>query len=96
MKHTAYFNRFCLELPAEAVTDCSHSGACDSDVAHWAPKIERPADCTPEALRAELREYGAWDSEELADDAANWERIVWLAAGNIRDELVMADSNPFF
>ncbi len=36
-----------------------------------------------DALRAELREYGAWDDEQLADDAANWDRIVWIAAGDI-------------
>lgn len=83
----AQFNRFEIEMPDQAVTDCSHSGACDEDVSFWAPKITRDNErCTPESLRAELSEYGAWDDEELSDDGENWKRIVWLAAGNIREE----------
>jgi len=82
----ASFNRFELRIPGSAVLGCSHSGQCDSDVAHHAPKIYRPASCTPMALRNELKEYGAWDENELGDDEANWGRIVWIAAGNIRDE----------
>lgn len=83
---TEMFDRFEISMTRDASLDCSHPGDCDDEVAYWAPRIERPADCTPEALRAELREYGAWDDDELADDEANWRRIVWLAAGNIREE----------
>ena len=83
---SAYFNRFCLSMLPEAVRDCHHQGQCDADVECWASKVNRPADCTPEALRAELEEYGAWDAEELADDDQNWRRIVWIAAGNIQEE----------
>ena len=104
MKHTlkpkslywASFNRFELRLPGQAVTDCSHSGTCDADVAHWAPIVaaqtekddfaNRP---TPHKIRAELAEYGAWDAEDLTDDAVNWRRLVWCAACNIAE-----DDNP--
>jgi hypothetical protein len=89
----AYFNRFSLDLPDEAVADCSHSGACDEDVKFWQSRIPRPAEITPEKLAAELKEYGAWDDEELADDAVNWNRIVWLAAGNIKEEQSQAERN---
>ena len=82
----ASFNCFALRLPGDCVADCSHSGPCDADVVHWAPLVTRPADCTPDALRAELKEYGAWDADELADDAANWRRILWIAAGNISED----------
>ena len=84
---TAYFTRFTLDIPAEAVADCSHQGACDDDVEAWSSRIDRPSDITPKALRAELKEYGAWDAEELADDDANWRRIIWLAACDIKEEL---------
>ena len=84
---TAFFERFELALPDQAVADCSHQGACDDDVEYWARKLERPAALTAEAVAAELREYGAWDDEELADDEANWRRIIWIAAGNIREEI---------
>lgn len=83
--NTAYFDRFSIDLPDEAVQDCSHQGQCDADVEAWAGRIARPADATPEALAAELKEYGAWDAEQLADDAANWHRIIWIAAGNIKE-----------
>ena len=83
---TAMFERFEIELPPEAVADCSHAGPCDIDLDFWAPLTPRPAEVTPEKLAAELKSYGAWDQEELADDGQNWKRIVWLAAGNIKDE----------
>ncbi len=82
----ASFNRFELRLPYACVLDCSHQFACDEDVAAWVDRIARPDDCTPDALRAELKEYGAWDKEELSNDAANWSRIVWIAAGNIKED----------
>lgn len=85
-KRTAQFERFALTLPAEAIAACSHPGDCGPDVEAWAPEIDRPAEITPEALRAELEEYGAWDDAQLADDNANWERIIWIAAGNLREE----------
>ncbi len=83
---TAYFDRFALELPDEAVSACSHQGDCSADVEAWASEIARPPECTAERLAAELREYGAWNDEQLADDEANWERIVWIAAGDIQEE----------
>lgn len=80
----ATFNRFEFEMPDEAVADCHHQGACDEDVEYWAKRI--PCTIDPELIRAELKEQGAWDTEELADDAQNWRRILWIAAGNIQDE----------
>jgi hypothetical protein len=94
----ASFNRFQFRMPGEAVTDCAASGSVDVAVALWAPRIAtltralyaddpaNPWNPTPEKVREELRETGAWDEDELADDAENWKRIVWIAAGNIADE----------
>ena len=81
----ATFERFEIEMTGNAALDCSHSGDCAEDVEYHAPNIKRPENCTPERLAAELKEYGAWDAEELADDAKNWHRIVWIAAGNIAE-----------
>jgi len=69
-----------LTLPGECITDISQPGDADETVRYWARKITRPESATPEAIAEELREYGAWDAEELADDAANWRRVIWLAA----------------
>jgi len=40
----------------------------------------------PADIAAELKDYGAWDETELADYDANIQRILWIAAGNIREE----------
>lgn len=81
----AQFNRFELEIPAEAVPACSHSGSCDADVSFWAPKINRSEDLSSEKLAAELKEYGAWEKSELENDSQNWQRIVWLACCNLAE-----------
>lgn len=68
-----------------------HQGACDDDVADLAkvPAVKRQlAKIDPELLREELREYGAWDTEELADHAQNLQRILWIACGDICDRHV--------
>lgn len=85
----AIFNRFTIYMPREAMEDCSHSGSCDSDVSHWAPilqKLDQNKEISPEDIRAELKEYGAWEVSELEDDSTNWDRIVWCAACNLKEE----------
>ena len=84
--YVAQFERFEIEMSGNAALDCSHSGDCAADVEAHAPDIKRDLKrCSPERLAKELKEYGAWDGEELKDDTANWQRIVWIAAGNICD-----------
>lgn len=97
----ASFNRFEMRIPGAAVAAIAHPGPADSDVAHWAPVVRRQmeTDCfpnrpTPDKIRAELAEYGAWSDEELADDAANWRRIVWCAACNIAEDDAPDCSEP--
>lgn len=77
--------RFELQIPGEAIEDIFQPGPADETVEYWAKKIERPARATAKALRDSLREYGAWDESELADDAANWHRVVWSAACDLGD-----------
>ena len=38
-------------------------------------------------IRDELAGYGAWDDDELIDDESNRGRIVWIAAGDIWEEV---------
>ena len=66
----------------------SHSGPCDSDVAagRECPSLAKQlATIDPAVLQAELKEYGAWTAEELTDHDANLDRILWLAANDIRE-----------
>lgn len=86
----ACFNRFEIAMDMDDALSCSHQGQCDQDVADL---LDTSADINAqldaigaEAIRQELKEYGAWDCEELADDAQNRHRIVWCAANDIKDE----------
>jgi hypothetical protein len=91
MNHPAYFDRFTLTLPAQAIEDCAQSGDVSAPVADWAtdPEISAQFDAiAPADIAEELRGYGAWDDEEITDDAANRKRVLWIAAGNIRDEML--------
>lgn len=82
---TAYFDRFFVELPEVAVEECSHQGACDSDVKRWREKINL-SHINSAILSKELKEYGSWSDEELKDRINNEERIIWIAACNIKEE----------
>jgi hypothetical protein len=86
----AYFNRFTIQLTKSQAESCSHSGDCDCDVEELLKNkaIQRQLSCiSAEDIAAELKEYGAWDFEELSDSDANKRRILWIAAGNITEEL---------
>ena len=82
----AQFNRFEIKMTKSQATSASHQGRCDDDVTALLelPAIKRQfKKIDPALIAAELREYGAWDEAELSDIAANQERIVWLATGDI-------------
>lgn len=77
-----------LELSLEDANSGYHQGACDEDIYYLKrfPHIATQLDqIKPELLRDELREYGAWDDEQLADHEDNLERLLWLACGDIID-----------
>ena len=86
----AQFNRFVIKMTKAQAASASHQGQCDDDVLCLSkvPAIARQlAAIDPEAIALELDEYGAWDAAELADNTANRQRILWIAACNILDEL---------
>jgi len=82
---TAYFNRFAIDLPGEAVSDMTGPGDAFPAAQYWADQLDL-SHIAPDDIAAELSEYGAWDAEELEDCGENEIRILWIAAGNIYDE----------
>ncbi|WP_321868568.1 hypothetical protein [Burkholderia ubonensis] len=67
-----------------------HPGQCDASIAglRQQPCIAKQlAMIDPAALRAELREYGAWDDVQLTDHNENLSRILWLACGDIVENM---------
>jgi hypothetical protein len=74
-----------LTMPVQCVRDCSASGPVDDAVAYWVDRVQWDG-IDADGIRAELAEHGAWDDDELADDDANRERFLWIAAGSVADE----------
>lgn len=77
-----------LTLTRAQAESASHTGRCDDDVKTLSevPGIARQlAKLDPLTLIRELKEYGAWDTEELSDHEQNLQRILWLAACDIRE-----------
>ena len=78
-----------FQLPGECLIDCSASGSVDDAVDCW--RRELLLDLDPDLVRSELREHGAWDDEELQDDQANIERLIWIAACDIKESIASGD-----
>mgnify|MGYP001615458295 CR=1 FL=1 len=87
----AIFNRFEIKLTKAQAMQGSHQGPCDLDIRALlaVPAIKRQLNKIPaESLAKELQEYGAWDETELQDHEQNKARILWIACGNIREEIL--------
>lgn len=86
----ATFDRIDICMTLKQAESCSQPGQDaepDVLVLMQDPKIRRQRKrIDPELIRQELSEYGVWEEEELADDDANWQRILWLGANDIVEE----------
>src|SRR4029077_12825206 len=85
---TSGSGRIELQMTMDQAESASHQGECDDDTRELSkvPAIaEQLTKIDPVVLAAELKEYGAWDAEELADHDQNVQRILWLAAGDIAE-----------
>ncbi len=79
-----------LDMSEDDALSASHPGQCDEDVEALArdPEIiAQLATIGADAIRAAMKEVGAWSEEELADDEANRLRAVWIAACDIKENL---------
>jgi folate-binding Fe-S cluster repair protein YgfZ len=85
----AYFNRFTVIMTKDQALSCSHQGECYDDCKELAKNkvvIRQFKKIAKEDIAQELKEYGAWDKEELENNEENIIRILWLAANNIKEE----------
>jgi hypothetical protein len=80
---TESFNCVKVTMDVQTARNCSHAGPCDTDVVQALEDGDIRIDGTPDDIRRELKEYGAWDSMELSDHEANLRRFVWIAACDI-------------
>lgn len=92
MWYTSGSGRIELQLTKSQAQTGSHQGRCDNDIAYLRtlPAIKKQLDkLDAETLRNELDEYGAWDDEQLANHDENLTRILWIACGDILEEIHM-------
>lgn len=85
---TVCFNRFSLEIPSNAIWECSCPGDATESVSWYHRFVPEWPDRTD--IELELREYGCWDDLATASDTELEHRLLWVAAGNAADE---EDSN---
>ena len=90
---TLHFERFRVELSYAAFAAMSATGPVDDAVDDWSSRVPRLTAVTPDRLRDELREYAAWTGEELADDEANWGRLLWIGCCAEKERLASADED---
>lgn len=78
-----------IQMSLAEAQSASHQGQCDDDVKALSelPHIDAQlAEINPVILVDVLREYGAWDAEQLADHEQNLQRLLWSLAGDIVGE----------
>jgi hypothetical protein len=85
------FDRFTLELTEDTARTGSHQGQCDNDIEairRYDPGVESQLKALdPQKVKGELKGYGAWDDSQLEDEEENLNRVLWIACGNIVEEL---------
>lgn len=90
MYWTTGSGRIELNITKKNASIGSHQGECDNDVKMLMqlPSIKKQLDKIPADLLAnELQEWGAWDSEELANHEDNKIRLLWIACGDINERI---------
>ncbi len=72
------------QFPADCIESCSASGSVDDAVEYWVRKLN----FTPPRNHMEryLKEFGAWDALQTADDETLAQRILWTACCEIREQ----------
>lgn len=82
--------RITLMLRIGDARRAAHPGQCDHDVCELmrVPYVKRQVECWPPAVvEQELREYGAWSDSELSDHEVNVQRLLWLLAADVVEQV---------
>lgn len=77
-----------IRMTQEQAESVSGSGQQDENVSELSsvPAIaDQLAAIDADVLRRELKEYGAWDAEELADHEQNLQRLLWVAGCDVAE-----------
>lgn len=89
-KYFADFNYFDFQVKGSIVALCSQSGNMEDNIRQSLEDEELKEELSkldPDKIRIELKECGTWDEEELKDNEANISRLLWVACGNISENV---------
>lgn len=93
----AHFNYIgSIELPIEIVNMCPKSGPADNAITEMLKLPEVVAEMKgidKDKLKLELQEYGVWPDKELSNHEDNITRILWIACGNIQEDMYNEQNN---
>ena len=67
-----------------------HQGQCDNDIKDLrnVPVIKRQLyKLKPDVVVHVLKDYGAWDDDDLSNHDDNLDRLLWIACGDIVENL---------
>lgn len=87
---TESLGRVELKIPTAVIRSVCNPGPNDAAVADATqhPQIRgQLARLDAGRVRDALREYGAWDLDELQDPVANLRRILWCACWDLYEEM---------
>jgi len=79
-----------LNLTRQDAVNGSHRGDCENDVKTICKKryVKKQIDkFNPIQLAKELKDCGAWDSDELQNHSQNVIKWVWMCCSDINDRL---------
>jgi hypothetical protein len=79
-----------IEMTIDQAESGSHQGPCDDDIAMLlkVPELSAQLDeIGADKIRSAMKEVGAWDDDELADDDQNRARALWQACGDAKENL---------
>jgi len=83
------FERFEIKMTLRQAKSVSHQGECLPDVLELLKNkeyIRQFKKIDSESIAAELKEYGAWNEEELKLHEENLKLITWIAGCNIIED----------
>ena len=69
-----------LDVPLRCASEQPRQGPAEDHVGYWVGRVDW-THASGDQIRTELREYGCWDDEELSDDEANRQRLLWIGCG---------------
>lgn len=74
-------------LPGDCILACSGQGRVDDDVAFWVEELDFTNGLPRERTINYLREYGAWDDEELNEmtEMSLAEKVLWIFCNDLKE-----------